>query len=409
MLRDQPNAVGVMRSLARAHLANGEPALAEETMRRAVEANPKDAGARLDLAQLLMQLGKPAQAQPIINDLVQQQPDNVQALDLQFKIAMAGKDLVTAKTAADAIVGLQPKSPLGYYYQGGVAETDKRLDDALRFYTTALELKPDATEPLEAITRVLVAQQRAPEAVKRLDQEIARNPKLPVAANLKGQVLLFTKHPDEAAAAFRIAIEREPKWWVPYRDLAVAESQLHDDSAGIAVLVDGIGKVNDRIPLEDQLAILYERAGRPDDAIAVYEAELHRNPASDVSANNLAMLLVAYKKDAASLDRAKELAARFSNSSNEKFLDTYGWVLYKRGEAPAAVAALKTAVTKGPESPVSLYHLGMAQALAGESAAARDSLTRSLESGTKFSGMEEARAELDHLAKLTQAPISPQS
>jgi tetratricopeptide (TPR) repeat protein len=400
VLRDQPNAVGVMRSLARAHLANGEPAMAEETMRRAVESNPKDPDARLDLAQLLIQLGKPAQAAPVIDQLVQQQPNNVRALEAQFKIAMAGNDKTTAKSAADAIVVLQPKSPLGYYFQGNLAETDKRLDDALRLYGKAFDLQPDAAEPLEAFARALVLEKRVPEALQRLDGLIAQYPKVAEAPNLKGEVLLSQQRYNEAAPAFKLAIEREPKWWRPYRNLAVIAVQGHDDTGAVTLLQDGISKVSDRTALEAQLASVYERTGKPDEAMGVYEAELRRNPASDVAANNLAMLLVTYKKDPASLDRARELAARFSNSTNGSFLDTYGWVLYKRGEGPAAVAALKTALTKGPESPVSLYHLGMAQALTGESVAARDSLMRSLQSGQRFSGMDEARATLDKLAKL---------
>ena len=98
-----------MRTLARAHLANGEPALAEETMRRAVDANPKDAGARLDLAKLLSQLGKPEQAKPIIDELVKQQPDNMEALETQFKVAAATGDKSEAQAAADAMVATHPK------------------------------------------------------------------------------------------------------------------------------------------------------------------------------------------------------------------------------------------------------------------------------------------------------------
>jgi tetratricopeptide (TPR) repeat protein len=149
VLRDQPNSLGVMRSLARAHLANGEPALAEETMRRAVEGNPQDPQARLDLAQLLIEVGKPAQAAPVINELVKQQPNNIQALDAQFRIAQAGKDLVTAKSAADTLVALQPKQPLGIYYQGIVAEESKHAEEAMRLYSAALDLQPDGGEPLQ--------------------------------------------------------------------------------------------------------------------------------------------------------------------------------------------------------------------------------------------------------------------
>jgi tetratricopeptide (TPR) repeat protein len=404
VLRDQPNAVGVMRALARAHLANGEPALAEETMRRAVDANPSDAGARMDLAQLLIQLGKPEQAKPVVDELVKQQPANIDALVAQFKIATANRDLVSAEAAADAIVAVNPKLPIGYYFQGAAAESAKRFDESIRLYSKALEIQPGGTEPLQGLTRVLMGQKRVPESLKRLDAVTAQFPKSSFAPNLEGEVLLSQKRTAEAIAAFNTAIVREPKYWLPYRNLAVAESLDHDNDRAIAALRGGIGAVTSPEPLETELALLYERIGKSDDAIGVYEASLKRNPNSDTIANNLAMLLVNQRKDQASLDRAKLLAARFSASSNADFLDTYGWVLYKRGDAVAAVNALQSALSKTPDSPVSLYHLGMALALAGQADAARDNLARSLRSGRNFSGMDEAKATLDKLAN--QAPAS---
>jgi len=399
VLRDQPNAVGVMRTLARAHLANGEPALAEETMRRAVDVNPNDPLARLDLAQLLTQLGKADRAKPIIELLVKQEPANIQALDAEFRIAVAAKDFVLAKSAADALVASDPKHGLGYFYQGELAESDKHYDEALGLYDKSLALQPESAEPLEGVTRALVNLKRVPDALKRLDEVTARFPGVPVAPNLKGDVLMSAQRTDEAIAAYGTAIEREPKWWTPYRNLAGAEISKHDDDAAIATLKSGIAKVDNPITLETELALLYEHLGRPDDAAQVYETELRRDPNSDTASNNLAMLLVTYKKDPASLERAKQLSARFAGSNNPSFLDTYGWVLFKRGDAAAAVAALQEASAKAEHTPTALYHLGMAEASAGQPEAARDSLSRSLQSGQSFSGRDEAKAMLEKLAK----------
>ena len=76
VLRDQPNATGVLRSLARAHLANGEPAVAEETLRHAVEANPTNPVLQLEFAQLLAQIGKAEEAKNVIAELVKKKPDS---------------------------------------------------------------------------------------------------------------------------------------------------------------------------------------------------------------------------------------------------------------------------------------------------------------------------------------------
>jgi hypothetical protein len=49
----------------------------------------------------------------------------------------------------------------------------------------------------------------------------------------------------------------------------------------------------------------------------------------------------------------------------------------------------------------------MAQALVGQADAARDSLTRSLQSGRDFFGMDEAKATLEKLAKDAPGSVLP--
>jgi tetratricopeptide (TPR) repeat protein len=404
VLRDQPNAIGVMRSLARAHVANGEPVLAEEILRRALEANPNDTTLELDLAQIMAENGRSTQAKPLIDELAKDQPSNVHVLETQYKIAMATGDLVTARAAADALVATDPKSGAGYYYQGVVAEAGHRTEDALKLFSTAVDIQPDSADALEGWARAMAQLKRTPEALKRLDDVIARYPQSPAPYTIKGDLLLAAQRPADAAVAFRSEIERDPKSPIGYGRLASAQIALHDQPGAIATLTQGIDQARSPEPLQVSLAALYDSMRRPQDAEGVYEAALRRDPHADFAANNLAMLLVTYQRDQASLDRAAQLTSRFAESANPDFLDTYGWVLYKRGDAAAALVALRGVLAKAPDSPIALYHLGMAQVLAGQVDAARDNLSRALNAGKPFPGMEEAKAALEKL--VVQAPTT---
>jgi tetratricopeptide (TPR) repeat protein len=401
VLRDQPNALGVLRALARAHLANGEPALAEETLRHALEASPNNPPLELSFAELLAQNGKRDQAASVLATLIKQKPDDVDALAAQFRIAMNTQDFATAKAAADAIAALRPQVPMGYLFQGIVAEAQKRNDEALRLYTRAVDANPDVEEPVEALVHLLATTGRVAEAIKKLDDLAAKYPKSATALEVKGNLLAEKKSFAEAKLAYNGAIARAPQWWKPYRGLASAQASDKQTDEAIATLQKAESIVDQPMDLTAQRAALLETLGRSDEAIQTYQALAKRYPQSDVVANNLAMLLATYRKDSPSLDQADALASRFAHSPNPVFLDTYGWVLLKRGDAAAAVPIFTRVLSSAPNALIPRYHLGMAQSVSGDDTDARDNLLRVVNSGTHFTGWDEAKATLDRLNKTT--------
>lgn len=407
VLRDQPNAPGVLRILSRAHLANGEAAIAEETMRHAFDANPKDAAVQQDFAELLLRLNKPEQAKPILAELVKQAPGNLAALDAQFRASLATNDFATAQSAASAIVAARPKAAAGYWYEGMVAEASKHNEEALKLYAQAVDMEPSAIEPLQAQMRLLASLKRIDEAYRRADQLSARNPTVALGPEAKGELLVAQGKNAEAKTAFTEAVARAPNWWLPYRGLANVQLAGKDVDSAMDILTKAITRVEQPEHLQMQLAVLMELKGNTDDAIKEYDAVLARDPQLEAAANNLAMALATYKKDQPSLDRAKQLAARFVDSTNPSYMDTYGWVLLKRGEAAASVPVFERVVAQAPGAPIAHYHLGLAQFQIGSTAEARTNLTKAVNSGSKFAGLDDAKATLDKIAKLPDAGTAP--
>ena len=396
VLRDQPNSVSVLRALARAHLQNNEMALAEETLRSAVQSNPGDRAVRLELSQLLTQSGRPEQARPVLEQLVKETPNDTTALEALFRVEASLKDLTAARATAENIKQVRPDQPLGFYLEGAVNEAEKKYDAAEAAYVRSLEIQPTAGEPLTALVRVDVARKQVPKALQRLDKVIAEQPDNVIARNLKGELLTSQGELSSAAVSFNEAIAKAPQWWMPYRGLALSHLAGKRNEDAIQVLEQGLKKTG-AAALGTDLAALYERMDRPDDAIRTYETLVSREPDSVAATNNLAMLLVSYRSDATSLARAEELSGKLNHVSEPSILNTRGWVKFKRGEFQESLALLQQAVDKSPESPLMRYHLGMAQLKTGDRASAAKNLEAAVRSGRQFHGAKEAQAALEQI------------
>lgn len=401
VLRDQPNTQPILRALAQAHLANKELSLAEETLRNAIRSDPRDIATRLQLAQLLIQNDRAADAQPVVDQLVLEQPGDPAALEAAFRVQMARRDLARARVSANTIQTLRPAAPTGFYLAGLVEQVDGKLDAARAAYEKARELAPDALEPLTALIRIDLEQSKADRAIERVDAVIAANRQSAPAHNLKGEVLSSLKRHEEAISEFRLAMQLAPKWWTPYRGIAVTEVLAGRPEAGVTAYKQGIAATQ-AAPLITDLTELYERQGMIDAAIAEYEAWLKREPQADIATNNLSMLLITHKSnDKSSLDKAAKLSERLQNSNNAAFLDTYAWVRYVRGEFAAAVPPLQRAVDLAPREPMLRARLGLAQYKAGHAEAAKKNLESALAESTSFIGADDAKAALSTLQKST--------
>jgi tetratricopeptide (TPR) repeat protein len=132
---------------------------------------------------------------------------------------------------------------------------------------------------------------------------------------------------------------------------------------------------------------------------------LARDDNAIFAANNLAWLYAVYGKG--NIDEAVRLAQTAVQASPEvpSFVDTLGWVYYKKGLYGAAAEQLKKAVSVDEAiarksnivpSPTYRFHLGVALAAKGDKAGARREIETALRLSekTNFPEADEARKTL---------------
>lgn len=384
VLQARPQDDKVALALSRAHLANSENALAEEVLRDALERSPGSYQLRFRLAEMLAAGGDVTASVAQLGKILEQRPTDDQALEALVKIHLGRKDWASARDYVDRYKQAYPQRPQGYYFEGLLLQAQGDLSEGTAAFERSLEQAGSgAVQPLSAVVRSHVAAGDNDKALERVDEVLADNPDNFVARNLKGEILLLQKEYPLAEESFAQAVAQAPNLVAAHRNLALARFAQGEHEGAVNAFRQGIESTG-APALRFALANVLEGLGRPEEAILEHQAILDAAPDSLPAANNLAMLLASYRDDRESLDRALELAKAFADSDNAAYLDTLGWVHYKRGEYDAAMPLLERAVRANPDAPDLQFHLGMAHYRLGDRAAAKERLEKALATGTRF-------------------------
>ncbi|MDB4962121.1 MAG: hypothetical protein JWP01_2120 [Myxococcales bacterium] len=376
-------------------------AASEATLRDLVERIPGSVDGHFRLAKHFLDRGDQASAMRELHAVLERDPDHIDArLDLARALRRSGKIAQAIEQTRSAFDRSGQALDLAEELYWLLCEADDRM--AAIDLLTLLDDDRSDVEALVAVARLqrglgLLAEARAisariaivdPEAAAILDAELAI-PADPAAAaqrliaispgsarfaearRLAGEALFAAGDPRGAAAAVAPARERHPN----NLDLAVLAARARassGDPAGARALVaslgSGLGPSLARARVADHL-------GDVDGALAILEPVIRAHPDSITALNLAGYLLADANRRLPDAERWLR-KARDLSPGDPAVLDSWGWLLLRKGETRAAIRALDRAARFSPNEPEILVHLAAAWAADGAPRTARTLLDR---------------------------------
>jgi tetratricopeptide (TPR) repeat protein len=319
--------------------------------------------------------------------------------------ALQMRDTKTARADFLAAHDIAPNSPDIDVDLAMVSLAEGKADEAIGFFNNALAIDGAHFNALRGLTNVYAAQKKTAEAHARIDQAIAAQPNNASLHFLKGRIYGFEMNAQGAEAEFRRAVEIDGNYLAAYSALAALFVNTNQQQRAIEEYQRIVQRQPDNPAVYTLIGMLEMNLNNIDGAIDNYRKALSIDPNATFAANNLAWLYAIHGKG--NLDEAVRLAqsAVQANPEVSSFVDTLGWVYYKKGLYGPATEQLRKAVNvdetaarrnNGTPSPTYHYHLGAALAAKGEKAAARREIESALKLSekTSFPEADEARKAL---------------
>ncbi|HEV2911708.1 MAG TPA: tetratricopeptide repeat protein [Pyrinomonadaceae bacterium] len=302
-----------------------------------------------------------------------------------------------ARADMEAARDTAPNSPGVYSNLAAVSLRENKQDEAIGLFERALDIDKANFDALNGLINIYVSQKRLDQAHARVDQALAAQPNFASLHYLKAQVYGFERNGAGAETELRKAIEIEPNYLPAYFSLGALFVNLNQQERAIAEYRRILEKRPDDASAYTLIGMLEDSRQNFDAAAESYRKALELDPNSAIAANNLAWLYAT--RNMGNLDEAVRLAQGIVQRYPDQmgFVDTLGWVYYKKNLYAAAVEQLKKVVAKDEKSATYRFHLGMAMAAGGDKVNARRELEQALRLGEErgnFNDAEEARKTL---------------
>jgi len=370
-------------------------------LRRAVQCHPDSADVQLLYGSVCQALGKSDEAARAFRTAIRlapDRPDGYVRLATLHVVRLAPRKALDV--VADGMLHLKDSEPLLDFCEtvGRIYLAGKDVAGAIRLFEPVFRHGSGHEETCEWLGHCYTLLHQHGDAAGVYQSLLAKQP-----GNSRYALLLGESH--EAAGdfvrakeAYFQAVKGLPV--EPMASLRLANLQMVDSpEQGLATLEESVARYPDDLRIHIFLAISYmrlerfadslaqfnwiagvmardetvartvqplfyfwygqvcERTGHPEDGERLIEKYLSLNPHSDEALNYLAYM---WAEQGRNLDRAMAYVMRAlgNEPGNGAYLDTLGWILYKKGSYDLALKKLTRALDKEGAAPVIMEHVG---------------------------------------------------
>ena len=370
--------LSILLFLGSFYLLAGEPALARDCWEKVLVIDPDNETAELYMAAFHASDNNPEKAITYWNKFIRQEPDSSQAY---YQLGLSQEKLQEVEKAKESFqksLSLSPVTPEAHLALAQIYEKEEKYMAAAQEYEKYLELAPenltvmlylggyyyrlknhDAAENVflkayrlnpSDITvcfwlGVIAEEKKDWDAAINYFEAIARKEKTPAVLYRLSYYYSSKKDYKSALKRLNEAVKLEPDNPVSYYMLGLTYFDLGKMSRAEANLLKAKSLKPGMEGVSFHLGMLYDQKGRFDKAAEEMESEIKANPNYAPALNYLGY---SFAEKGIRLDEALDLIKRATEQEpdNASYIDSLGWLYFKKGDYEKAAQYLNLACEK---------------------------------------------------------------
>ena len=291
VIKDEPNMAMAHQYLGIAYVSQNNLGQAAGELEQAVKLDPSLMGARNALATVRLADGSYDMAIEQAEIAFRMNSRNIRAVRILGEAYLRKGEVARAKRIYEAIVEQIPGDAPSHYSLGLIARSDKDIKGSISHFEKALEGNPEFVQALTQLVTVHVRQGKEEQARTRVLAQIQQVPDNPLMYNLLGGMWVQHKDMEKAESAFKRAIELDNSLQVTYMNLAELYRRENRLDEAIKEYEKALHKNPENISAHLMLGMIAEQGQEFDNAKSHYEETLKINPNFAPAANNLAWII----------------------------------------------------------------------------------------------------------------------